>query len=350
MKISRLLLIALFSLCVSYGLSANDTQGLYFIKEGNLFGYMNAKAEIVIKPQFEWAEDFTGELARYRKANRYGFINRKGEVVIKAQYKFAMAFSEGLAAVFINGKWGYINQKGEMVIKPEFPNAKPFFDGLAAVMEPIKKSRNWGYIDKSGKMVLKPAYEIAMNFSDGLAGVIITDPKTNRKRVKTYIDKSGKEIFTIQQGVNYITPPTFSGGLVGASSHGREDKLSKFHDPAGKAVCTVEAGAVQPFSEGLAAAKPKYVWGFINKKGEWAVKPQFGAVGRFSRDLAKVQFIKRNGMVRGLWGYINKKGELVIKHQFKYASDFFKDDIARVVIKDKYAYIDKTGNVIWKEK
>ena len=46
---------------------------------------------------------------------RYGYIDSSGEVIIEPQYGYANFFSEGMAFVVIDEKGAYINEKGEVI-------------------------------------------------------------------------------------------------------------------------------------------------------------------------------------------------------------------------------------------
>ena len=45
------------------------------------------------------------------------------------------------------------------------------------------------------------------------------------------------------------------------------------------------------------------------------------------------------------WGYINQEGEIVINPQFDFAS-FFSEGLARVVIGGKNGYINQEGEIV----
>lgn len=64
-----------------------DNGGLYLIVRDSLYGYINTKGEVVIKPQFENAAQFSEGLAYFEKGGKYGFINLKGEIVIQPVYE-----------------------------------------------------------------------------------------------------------------------------------------------------------------------------------------------------------------------------------------------------------------------
>lgn len=84
---------------------------------------------------------------------------------------------------------------------------------------------------------------------------------------------------------------------------------------------------------------PDSKWGFMNKKGEVAIKPVYDDVGLFSEGLAAVN-------QKGLWGYINLKGKQVIKPEFRSAWAFHEKK-ARVQPFDQPShFIDLKGNII----
>ncbi|MCB1477287.1 MAG: WG repeat-containing protein [Rhodobiaceae bacterium] len=95
--------------------------------------------------------------------------------------------------------------------------------------------------------------------------------------------------------------------------------------------------AVGHFHEGLAPAQQGGLWGFVDRTGNWVVKPQYDSVyrggdGRFG--------VKRGGQ----WGYISTSGELVIEPQFAEIRGF-SDGVARVRKDDAgWFYIKRNGD------
>ena len=121
-------------------------------------GYITPKGEVIIKPQFYGAADFSEGLAdaRINHGDKYGYIDKEGKFVINPQFDDVDHFKEGLASVKIGDKWGYIDKTGKIVIDPQFDRAICFHEGLASVMIGGK----WGYIDKAGKIVINPQFDI----------------------------------------------------------------------------------------------------------------------------------------------------------------------------------------------
>jgi hypothetical protein len=189
---------------------------------------------------------------------------------------------------------GYINHKGQYEINPQFAEATCFIEGLALVKSKGNDSK-YGYIGNDGRYIISPIYEKATTFSEGLAWVL------NDDRIVA-IDKNGKEVLNI-----------------------------------------ANLERVKIFSEDLAAFKISTMnqsnWGFINKKGEIVMNPQFEDVGYFSGGKCAV---KDN---RGKWGYINIDGKVVINNQFDDATDF-NNGKAIVALGSKYGLIDKNGKYL----
>ena len=65
-------------------------------------------------------------LIAFRDGNRWGFVNTKGEIVIEPSYECARSFSQGLAAVYNGTAWGFINQDGTVVMEYQFKDADYF--------------------------------------------------------------------------------------------------------------------------------------------------------------------------------------------------------------------------------
>jgi hypothetical protein len=90
-----------------------------------LWGYIDEKGRIIIKPRFAVAGDFSEGRAAVRNENGWFYnIDETGSVIRGAsQYRVAEEFSEGLAAVQgerDDDKIGFIDTSGRVVIKPQF--------------------------------------------------------------------------------------------------------------------------------------------------------------------------------------------------------------------------------------
>jgi hypothetical protein len=281
---------------------------------GSEFGYLNARGEFAIAPQFSLALPFSEGLAAVRGKHGFGYIDHRGKFVIASQFDYAYAFSEGLAEVVdTNHLMGFVDRAGNWVIKPQFrayAKCSSFAEGLACVPTndvrikfPFESGSDtkftWGYINKKGETVIGFKFKEANAFSEGLAAVEETIGSG-------YIDKTGA----------YVIPPKFD--------------------------------LAYNFSEGLARVRAGRDMAFINKKGRiiFTVTNGFWADG-FSEGLANVSIRKGSGSET--WGYLNRKGDFVIKPQFQQAKPFYQG-LAKVFFNGQEGYIDKRGHFVWKGK
>lgn len=257
------------------------------------WGFIDKKGNLVIKPKFDNAADFSEGLAAVR-ANRglWGFIDRTGDFVIPPQYDWAESFSEGLALVKLGDKYGYIDKTQRFIIEPQFRFARDFSEGLAFVQVFEGK---FGAIDKTGNMVISPQFDFAVRFSEGLAAASI-DGKTG------FIDKMGTFVITPAYKFAY----EFSEGLAAVEF---EFRRWGYIDTTGKLVIDRHFDFALSFSEGLALVGVTPSFFYIDKAGQKAINGDYPIAGSFSEGLADIVMYD----VPFQWHYINKKGKRKIK-------------------------------------
>ncbi|MGM9852615.1 MAG: WG repeat-containing protein [Muribaculaceae bacterium] len=74
------------------------------------------------------------------------------------------------------------------------------------------------------------------------------------------------------------------------------------------------------------------LWGYVDDKDKWKIKPAFNYAGEFNDGLACVMnYYDNYSSIVKLYGYINEKGKYVIPQKYNYGSDF-KNGIAVVGI------------------
>lgn len=119
-----------------------------------------------------------------------------------------------------------------------------------------------------------------------------------------------------------------------------------FVDKDGQWVVKPKYDEVKPFKEDLAAVNKKGKWGFIFESGKFAIKPQFSKVTSFSEGKAGVIWIRKTN---GHWGFINRSGEQVIVPAFTSVKAFNNDEcevkLPGLLPKQKII-IDKDGKQI----
>lgn len=207
--------------------------------------------------------------------------------------------------VEIGGQWGYIDRDGEVVIEARFDAADDFHNGLAGV----NINGSFGYVNTDGEIVIKPKFYDVGAFSDGLAAVQLED-----QGPLGFIDRHGKMVISTQFRAGYgsVDRTHFVDGLA-----------------------PVQQSDPDPDS-------PYWYYGFIDKRGQWAIEPQFREVRPFSQGLAAVRKSRHS------WSYINPAGEVVLEGKWSDALSF-AEGLAAVETKkdghDGWEYIDKQGKL-----
>ncbi|MGB7442053.1 MAG: WG repeat-containing protein [Coleofasciculaceae cyanobacterium] len=282
--------------------SASSASKLWPLKLDKKWGYIDETGEMIIDPQFGWADGFSSGLASVRMSGKWGYIDSKGGIAIQPHFDGVEPFSaDGIAAVKTGEKWGYINSNGEVIKPPKFDEAESFSAGLAAV----KLGGKWGYIDQTGRVVIRHQFEVVRSFAQGLA----------------WVKMPSKWLGIVQTGCKW--------GCI---------------DTTGRLVVETEFDEVYSLSEGLAGFKIGEKYGYIDQMGQVVIEPEFD-INSFC--LLPPNFSEGFAMVRmgSKWGYINKTGKVIIEPHFTQAGSF-SVGLAAVKLDDKWGYIDQTGQIV----
>ena len=229
-----------------------------------------------------------------------------------------------------------------------------FSEGLALVSFDVGKYKNvewFGFINTEGEWAIEPKLDEAWSFSEGVAAVAINSERWD------CINEMKERNFELQ------------AALFVCSRFDKADQKWGFINKKGEWAIEPRFDEALSFSEGLAAvaidsekwdclsrsgvfslkfkvylnlcnASSGYnIWGFINKKGEWVIEPRFTEALFFSEGLALVEF-------DGKYGFINTKGEWVIEPRFDDETRGFYSGLANVKFEGKWGLIDKKGKWI----
>jgi hypothetical protein len=226
----------------TYGTKAVPFQyGKFILKNGTEIDWMANSADSILL--YDGKQEQLYVLPQKKDAifpiwdndGKTGFIDVNGNAVEIPKNDAIGEFSEGLAPVLVGDKWGYMNEKGEIVIAPRWKNQEQgwkqqpvgnFHEGLAAVIEAV----NWDVIDDSNYYAYKCGYI-------NTKGEYVIEPK-------------------FRQGCG-----DFSDGLAQIMVDVRGDEYEK------------DKGWI----------------GFMDKKGNWAIKPHLYQATYFSEGFALVQ-------------------------------------------------------------
>lgn len=139
-----------------YDMAEMFSEGYSAVTVGEKHGFIDETGKYVLPLQsYEFLGSLHNGLADFRINDKVGFINIKGEVIIKPQFDWADEFSEGFCVVrndngkLGSGKNGYIDTTGKLVIDFKFKNAGKFENGKAKV----QIDKDFVYIDKTGNII-----------------------------------------------------------------------------------------------------------------------------------------------------------------------------------------------------
>lgn len=287
--------------------TANDYIANYPFSEGlaraqrhNIWGYIGAEGDFVIKPQFIDAEDFKDGLAAVKRGSVWGFIDKVGDYFVEPQFLAVRNFNSDVAMVKTPTGWKYMNKQKEIFPQNnEYEAIKEFSNGMAAV----RQGKFWGYVDPFGTLKIKPQFHDAEIFSNGFAAVKIGN-------LWGYINTNGEFIAEPQ----FEIAKEFSGDMALV----RQDGQYFFINSAGEEVGKNSDYIIKyNFSEGLSKVIYQGKWGFIDKSGKIVIEAVYEKVEDFRNGYAAV-------LKDGKWGFINKKGEIVIECKYRKVGEFKK--------------------------
>lgn len=320
------------------------------IVEDGKWGYINAKGQLVIRPQFDAAERFSEGLAAVKVERGWFYINTKGKQVIPPRFEKAGAFSEGFALARLpSGYWEVLSRQGKSVGTMTFDpigrkggiNISTFHDGLAVAENLYQKKL---FINTSGNAV-GGVYEEVKDYSDGLAAVR-KGGVGNAVTVWNYIKTDGVEAFPSC----FLRADSFSEGIAPAEKvEGRNNPGMGFIDKSGEYVLRPEYVEARPFFSGLAwVVTSDGLCGTIDRLGRLVF--QVGCTekrGDFQSRLAWISKPPDNK-----YGVLDLDGTLIFRPAFSTPPEFF-GGLAFVSIYHpkgggEAGYIDRWGNFVWR--
>jgi len=299
------------------------------------WGYIGPTGNVVIPIQYEKAEPFAGGLGVVTLDGLQGYMDRQGKWVLRPRFEGLGPLEDGLAYAIQGGKWGQIDQTGNFVYPPTYDYFGPFCDGLARV----KVDGRYGYVDRSGKSIIAPRYSIAADFRHGLA--LVTDLENDLP--KSFIDQTGRVAYG-----PYRAAESFSEGWAGVW----DGKRCSFINSDGQTVLELPLGVIaNHFDEGLASAhdqtsasNDEWLFGFIDRQGRWAIRPQFDLACLFQNGCALVEIDDKKGLIDkagcyvvplGRFDYVEGLRENRILFWKEKRGGYF-DECGRVVIEPQY--------------
>lgn len=323
------------------------------------WGVIDNKGTWVIEAKYEDLGTFSQGLLPAKIKGKWGAINTSGKWVVKPDYSFVHTYNKGYAVVFkgmLNdnnlegaGLYGMVDMEGKEAIPVKYEFLGEFStEWLARAMTTLAGEKLWGYLGKDGKWAIPQKFHEAYDFFCGRAAV-----SESSMGVYYFINPKGEEAFEIPEGMN-IQPRGTLSSFQNNMTHVWDVNRPKFIDTSGNIIIKAADGIAaieDDFSEDLCLVlctvgnTEKY--GYMDKTGKLAIKAGFDWAGTFKGGIA----LAATGMEQvegttekkgGFYGYINKAGEWVIKPE--YTAAYGPSEGAALVFKDKkYGFLDRAG-------
>lgn len=334
----------------------------YKIRQNKLFGFCDENGVELIKPSFDFVDEFSEGLCVVSSNGKYAYIHRNGNLASNMQYDEAEKFSDGLAIVKKNDEYHVITKKFESIFHSS-DEINDYSDGFAVV----KIGDKFGYINQQGSIAIEAKFENAYDFKNGYA-------VAERAGKVGLINKLGEAVIPFEyEWIDY-----FSKEIVRVQT---EEKVQLFQ-LASKSFVSDEFDFVDALSDGLAAVYKEDKLGYIDSLGNYRIQPQFEAIEeakaqqQFENGFALVSLKGKNIVIdktgkrilpssyqsikkpsdnliavkkKNKWGYVDVMNEVKIKMQYQEASRF-KDGFAIVKLKNKQYLIDSKGSIKQKIK
>jgi WG containing repeat len=127
-----------------FGHTLTSQTNAQLVREGDFYGYKNAKNEWLIKPKYEMIEaPFSDVMIAQNVEKLLGVINDKGDTLVSFEYQSIRkmqgnGFNRGGKQYFFDallvqkvGKWGMIDRKGQILVPLDYRLAEWVDDSTA---------------------------------------------------------------------------------------------------------------------------------------------------------------------------------------------------------------------------
>lgn len=374
-----------------YSQFENFESGTSRVKAQSGWGLINAKGKEILKAEYDTIHPLVHNFRLVKKTSKYGLINKEGKATIQCKYDDCMSYLDnGVFAFQINGKWGFVSCNDEIMVQFKYDSFRQIEDSVF-----VGKINGYqGLFDYKDNAIIKPEYDKILYRPFRSSGNVSYAQKGDNFAIinskNKVVSKCEYSDWAIPYG-EYITIKSFMhdrfclvnwetgevaipygyeelGDYVEGLIFACKNEKYGYVNPKNEVVIPFNFVDAEDFSEGLAmvaTTKGYYlsIWGdylplkrygFIDKTGEWVIKPtfpnqMFNPGTGFKEGLAVMGVENDDNIYPDYYGYIDKTGKWVIKPIYKEAGDF-ADGVAIVQTSRGYGAINKLGEIIVEPK
>ena len=328
------------------------SEGLAAVRVGEKWGYINAKGEMVITPQFigdeGFVNDFSDGTALVFVEDKGFLIDHSGKAISKSYAQISE--TEGGDVVIMDGeRVGLLGRDGRELLAPVYTEVVPFFEHKDRFL--VKTADGvWQLRNDQGCVLAAQASGDTHAQASAQAGQCPATPRGLPAFANAGVYQA--EGFTIetadsQQGMvspqgklwfepRYVDVAALGDGMLLAER--TEGGFVLMDTRSDEQVDVPYQAEVRKMQEGLLHVSKNDLNGFLDRTGATVVPLQFTSILPFAEGLAAVQ-------QDGKWGYVNARGELALPMQYDAAYPF---DGARAVVQEdgKWQIIDPQGQTV----
>lgn len=295
----KMSIIAADTFCLDDTMSAIRTHGPDGWRLVNTFS-----GNVVSGPIF-WKTLAAGKKGYYpaQDANGWTVVNMIGRPWSEARYDSLILATSGtqtFAQMWIKGSAGMMAENGTEVL----PNRFLRFVLESSLVKAQTAKGDWGLYDLKGQMLADCDYD-SLSTKDSHPHWPAFPARFAKGKKRGLLAANGKEVVAGYQSIDYV-----GEGLYAARKSAKEPVI--LLDGGGTARTPAATGnleVIEPFQEGLAAARQNGLWGYLGTGGTWVIKPQYELVTAFER---KAALVKKNGK----WGQINQRNVPTLPFQY----------------------------------
>lgn len=331
----RLLLMITMTLMVSCSMQPPERLIPHRCANGK-FGYVDEKGKEWIEGQYDYADEFSEDLAVVKIGNYFGYIDRSGEIVIPLQYDIAFPFENGRAKVVKESLYGYIDPNNQAIIPCLYEKIEPYSPMEAYAV----KNGKTGIIDNMGKELVPFKYDKIRKMNEELYVVTNSgrDGFLNARKQEILPCEYSYSTMEGQNGESLIvlrtkesTQPYFYSSAK--SKYGLMDLHGNILAP-----CKYER--IGAFINGnLAHVILNDKVGYINSDGKEVIPPIY--------DQTRILSGNRYTLYKDGLCYLadSRTGQWVTSQVYNKIEQY-RDSLYKVTLNDKFGMIDTDGKVV----
>ncbi|WP_158526946.1 WG repeat-containing protein [Putridiphycobacter roseus] len=271
------------------------------------YGYVNNSQELVIEKKYDWAGTFYDGFAIVRLNQKEGLIDKEGQIAIPIEYENLVHLENEFFEVKDDGKAGVFNASNQEIIPTIAYNIVKLHNGKYFEVRLDEEKKSTCLFNTKGEQVTDAKFSCVNRIVGNYAIM-------NKEDMYKYPTKLAYKLYDLENTNNKINNLQFYDDIMTLNGSNKNELLFKISLKGHDAVIDYLGNFVIPFDK-------------------------YESISNYGEGLYSV-------WVEGMQsGYADRNGNLIIKPIFKKA-ERFSNGKAKVTLKEKTFYIDKSGNCI----